>query len=382
MKIRVPKQTEEPERRVALIPAVVKKAAALGAQIVVESGAGLASGYDDDAYREAGAEIESDSNAVWSASPGDVVLIVQPPTAAQAQAMARGSVLLGSLSPMQNLPLIRALAGRGVTVFSAEFIPRISRAQPHDVLSSQANLAGYQAVLLAAAASPKIFPMLMTAAGTVAPARVFVLGAGVAGLQAIATARRLGAVVEAYDVRPVVKEQVQSLGARFVELPMTKTDAQTAGGYAKEQTDEDRRQQAELMAKHVTAADAVIATAAIFGKSPPMLIPRAVVEKMQRGSVIVDMAADPASGRGNCEATKPGEDYITANGVRVIGLLNLPSLVPVHASQVLAANFHAFLKEIVAGGALKLNLEDEIQKGALIAHDGRIVNEMVAKAAG
>lgn len=382
MQIRVPNQVSGPERRVALIPAAVKKVTSLGAQVVVESGAGLASGHDDDAYREAGAQVESDAAKVWSASAGDVVLIVQPPTAAQARAMARGSVLLGSLSPMQNLDLIRSLAGGGVTVFSAEFIPRISRAQPHDVLSSQANLAGYEAVILAAAACPKIFPMLMTAAGTVAPSRVFVLGAGVAGLQAIATARRLGAVVEAYDVRPVVKEQVQSLGARFVELPMTQTDAQTAGGYAKEQTDEDRRQQAELMAKHVTSADAVIATAAIFGKSPPMLIPRAVVEKMQRGSVIVDMAADPASGRGNCEATKPGEDYTTANGVRVIGLLNLPSRVPVHASQVLAANFHAFLKEIVVKGELKLNLEDEIQKGALIAHDGRIVNEMVAKAAG
>jgi NAD(P) transhydrogenase subunit alpha len=261
-----------------------------------------------------------------------------------------------------------------------EFLPRISRSQSMDVLSSQANLSGYKAVILAAERCPKMFPMMITAAGTLKPAKVFIIGVGVAGLQAIATAKRLGAMVEAYDVRPATKEQVQSLGARFVELPVAAADAETAGGYAREQTDEERQKQTELMAKHVIGADVVITTAAVFGKAPPMLIPADVVKQMSHGSMIVDLAADPKHGRGNCELTKPGEIVTTENGAIIIGQLNLPATVPVHASQVYANNINALLKEVVKDGAIVIDLADDVQKGAVITHDGQIVNEMVAKA--
>ncbi|MEE9211495.1 MAG: Re/Si-specific NAD(P)(+) transhydrogenase subunit alpha [Phycisphaeraceae bacterium] len=382
MKIAVVKQTSEGERRAALVPATVKKLVGQGVQVLVEAGAGLGALHDDSAYEQAGAQIVNSDEPARLLDEADVVVTLHPPTRAQVAAFKDGAVLIGMLAPLANLDIIRALAERGVTAFSMEFVPRISRAQAMDVLSSQANIGGYKAVMLAAEHCPKMFPMMITAAGTLAPARVFVIGAGVAGLQAIATAKRLGAIVEAFDVRAVTKEQVQSLGARFVELPTAQQDDAEAGGYAKEQTEAERRQQQELMVKHVIGADCVIATAAVFGKTPPMLIRADVVSQMRAGSVIVDLAADPAAGRGNCELTQPGKTVTTDHGVTVVGLTNLPALVPVHASQVYANNMLAFLKELVADGDLKLDLQDEIQKGAVITYAGKVVNEMVSNAMG
>ncbi len=376
MKIAVPRQREAGETRVALVPAAVKRLVGDGIAVAIESGAGAAAHFSDGEYIGAGGKVMTDGDAgLWSGA--DLIVMIGPPTPQQIANIRRGAILIGTLAPLENGPVIKALAERGVTSFSLEFIPRISRAQAMDVLSSQTNIGGYKAALLAAEAAPKMFPMMMTAAGTIAPAKVFVLGAGVAGLQAIATAKRMGAVVEAYDVRPAVKEQVQSLGARFVELPLETKDAEAKGGYAKEMTDEQRRKQSELMAQHVIAADAVIATAAVFGKAPPLLIPKDVVAQMRSGAVIVDMAANPKAGRGNCELTKPNERITTANGVRILGDTNLPALVPVHASQAYANNILALLKDLLDGPNVRLNLSDEIQKGAVVTHDGKVVNEMV-----
>lgn len=382
MKLAVPKQTEHGETRVALTAQAVKKLVAMGIQVVVESGAGEAAHIDDQAYRSAGANlIPRDGEAppqVWAEA--DVVAVINPPSDLQAALMKPGSVLVGMLAPLQNTGLIRTLTSHKVTAISLEFIPRISRAQAMDVLSSQANIGGYKAVLLAADKCPKMFPMMITAAGTIAPAKVFVIGAGVAGLQAIATAKRLGAIVEAYDVRAVTKEQVKSLGARFVELPTAAQDDAATGGYAKEQTDEERKQQAELMAKHVTGADVVITTAAIFGKAPPLLIPADVVKDMKQGAILVDMAADRTAGRGNCELTRPGEIVTTDNDITIIGTLNLPGLVPGDASSVYANNVLNLLKELFKDEKIKIDLTDELQKGAVITHDGLLVNEMVKTA--
>ncbi len=376
MKIAVPKQSRQGETRVPVVPAVIKKLTGLGVTVLVESGAGVGAHHSDSDYEQAGASILREADSAWS--QGEVVVAIHPPTPDQAAAMPEGCVLVGMLAPLKNPQIVKALAQRKVTSFSLEFMPRITRAQPMDVLSSQANVSGYVSAVLGAEACPKMFPMMITAAGTIAPARVFVLGAGVAGLQAIATAKRLGAVVEAYDVRPVVREQVLSVGGRFIELPTTRPDAQTTGGYAKQQSEEDRKRQVELMAKHVSAADVVIATAAVFGKEPPLLIPQDVVNQMKPGSVIVDIAADAAAGRGNCAATKPGERYTTDSGVVIEGSANLPARVPVHSSQLLANNVFAFLKEILPGeGWLKLDLEDEIQKAVLITHQGNVVHTLV-----
>ena len=378
MRLAAVKQTNECETRVALTPAVAKRLAGMKVDVVVESGAGAAAGASDQAYRDAGATVVD--QPAWG--EGDVVVTIAPPTPEQAAMVREGATLIGMLAPLANLDTIRTLAQRNVTALAMEFIPRISRAQAMDALSSQANIGGYKAVVLAAEACPKMFPMMITAAGTIAPARVVVLGVGVAGLQAIATAKRLGAVVEANDVRAATKEQVQSLGARFIELPIAQDD-KASGGYAKELTDEQKKQQQELIAKHIAAADAVIATAAIFGKAPPLLIPADVVNRMAPGSVIVDLAASPAHGRGNCELTKPGERTVTSGGVTIIGYANLPALVPVHASQVYANNVLNLLKEMVSKeGQLQLNLDDEIQKGAIITHGGAVVNEMVKGAMG
>ena len=385
MKLTIPNQCHAGEARAAVNPATVKKLRALGLAVTVASGAGAGAHHSDAEYEAAGAEVASGDNAlqaVWGEA--DIVLALRQPEVAEAQAMRAGAVLIGMLAPQAHLDVIRALTERRVTAFAMEFVPRISRAQAMDVLSSQASIGGYVAVVRAAAACAKIFPMMMTAAGTIGPAKVFVIGAGVAGLQAIATAKRLGAMVEAYDVRPVVKEQVQSLGARFVELPVVAEDAETAGGYAKEQTDEQRRQQAELMAKHIIGADVVITTAAIFGKAPPLLISDEVVAQMKPGAVLVDLAADPGEGRGNCQATYPDATITTDNGVIIDGKLNLAGEAPVHATQMFAANMLAFLKEIIATvdeqAQLKLDVEDEVQKGALITHAGAVVNELVARA--
>ncbi len=378
MKLVVPRQIGEGETRVAVTPAVAKRLIGMKIQVVVQADAGVAAGALDQAYRDAGATIVD--GPVWS--EGDVVVTIAPIAADDASQVREGATVVGMLAPLANLDVMRALAARHVTAMAMEFIPRISRAQAMDALSSQANIGGYKAVILAAEACPKMFPMMITAAGTIAPSRVVVLGVGVAGLQAIATAKRLGAVVEANDVRAATKEQVQSLGARFIELPIAQDDKAT-GGYAKELTDEQKKQQQDLVAKHIVAADAVICTAAIFGKAPPLLIPADVVARMNPGSVIVDIAANEVAGRGNCEVTKPGQRYTTSGGVTIIGHTNLPALVPIHASQVYANNVLNLLKEMVSKeGELALNMDDEVQKGATITHGGAIVNEMVAKAAG
>jgi NAD(P) transhydrogenase subunit alpha len=378
MKLFCPRQTESGETRVALVPGVVSKITKLGADVLIESGAGLGSQHDDDQYKEAGATIvKQGDDEIWSQA--DVVVTIHLPDSEQTKQLKEGAVLTGMLAALKHPDQVTQLQESKVTSFAMEFVPRITRAQAMDVLSSQASIGGYVAVVLAAEACPKIFPMMMTAAGTIAPARVMVIGAGVAGLQAIATAKRLGAVVEAYDIRPAVKEQVESLGGRFIDLPIAKKDTETAGGYAKEQSEDERKQQQDLMAKHVIASDVVVTTAAIFGKAPPMLIPKDVVGQMKRGSLIVDLAADTDAGRGNCEMTKPGERFETDNGVLLIGETNMPAMAPVHASQVYAANMVAFLREIIAEGKIELTLDDEIQKAALITHDDQVINELVAE---
>ena len=390
MKIAIPKQNGD-EQRTPVTPAAVKRMVGLGAEVLVESGTGLKAFASDDDFSKAGATIVASEGEVTSAvwSEADVVVTLTPPTAAQATAMREGSVLIGMLSPLTNREMVKALVDRKVSSFSLEFLPRITRAQAMDVLSSQANIGGYKAVLLGATKCAKMFPMMITAAGTLAPAKVFIIGAGVAGLQAIATAKRLGAVVEAFDVRAATKEQVESLGGRFIELPTAAQDDKATGGYAKEQTDEERQKQTELMAKHVIGADVVISTAALFGKAPPLLIPKDVVEKMSAGSVIVDLAAAPEHGRGNCELTRPGMTYATDNGVVIDGTLNLPGTVPAHASQAYANNILNLLNELVTAAkpakddapaepaSLTIDLEDEVQQGGCITHDGQIVNAMV-----
>lgn len=370
MRLFVPNQPEAGETRVALVPAVVKKMVSPQVEVLVESQAGLRSGHDDEAYRAAGAKIVGQDG--WSSA--EIVAVVRPPTAQQVGAMSPVAALVGMLSPHRNLELIEAMAKGNLSAMALEYLPRITRAQAMDTLSSQANLAGYMAVILAAQRSPKIFPMLMTAAGTLQPARVFVIGAGVAGLQAIATARRLGAVVSAYDVRPAVKEQVQSVGAKFVELPMDTAGAQDAGGYAKALTEEQQKKQQELMAQVVTESDVVITTAAVPGKTAPRLIGADVVARMHRSAVIVDLAAESG---GNCELTEPGQ-VVEKNGVTIIGLSNIPALVPFHASQVYANNVANLLKLIVTKeGQLKIDTSDEVIAGVLLCHGGQIVHPRV-----
>jgi len=377
MKLFVPNQTGSDETRVALVPATAKRLASPAVSVLVESGAGAASSYTDDAYRAAGASVIGQEG--WEQA--DAVLVVRPPTLEQVRRMKSGSLVAGMLAPHRNRELIEAMAGHGLTAMALEYLPRITRAQSMDVLSSQANLAGYKAVILAAERCPKIFPMLMTAAGTIQPARVFVIGAGVAGLQAIATARRLGAIVSAYDVRPEVKEQVQSVGARFVELPLDTTEARGAGGYAKELSAEQQRKQQELMAQVVAESDVVITTAAIPGKPAPRLIPAEVVGRMQPGSVIVDLAAESG---GNCELTEPGR-IVQKNGVTLVGITNVPATVPFHASLVYSNNLLNLIKLIVtAEGTLKIDSADEVIAGVLLCQGGQVVHprakELIAHA--
>jgi len=370
MKLLVPNQTGQGEARVAMVPAVLKRLQASGVEGLVESGAGKMAAHVDDAYTAAGAKIVGPE--AWGEA--DAVVVVKPPAVSDISRMKRGAVLMGMLAPHKNAELIKAAASQGVSAMALEYLPRISRAQAMDTLSSQANLAGYKAVIMAAEKSPKIFPMLMTAAGTLQPAKVFVIGAGVAGLQAIATARRLGAVVTAYDVRPAVKEQVQSVGAKFLELPLETTGAQDAGGYAKELSPEQQAKQRELMAKVIAESDVVITTAAIPGKPAPKLIPADVVARMQPGAVIVDLAAESG---GNCELTSPGET-VDHNGVSIIGATNIPSLVSFHASQVYANNLANLLKLMITKeGALKIDTSDEVVAGVLLTHDGQVVHPRV-----
>jgi NAD(P) transhydrogenase subunit alpha len=351
---------------VALVPQAIKRLGISGVEIIVESNAGMAASHSDDAYRAVGAKIAA---AAWAEA--DIVLVVGPPGETEIRQMRCGAILAGMLSPYRNPNLIAVAAERGITALALEYLPRITRAQAMDVLSSQANIAGYKAVLMAADIAPKIFPMLMTAAGTLQPTKVLVIGAGVAGLQAIATARRLGAIVSAYDVRPAVKEQVQSLGAKFVELPLETSSAQDAGGYAKELSPEQQQKQRELLAHAVIESDVVITTAAIPGKPAPKLIPADVAGKMQIGAVIVDLAADTG---GNCEATEPGKT-VRKNNVTIIGTTNVAGTVPFHASQVYAQNLANLLKLILTTtGEVKIDPSDEIIAGILLCKDGQVVH--------
>ena len=368
MKIGVVRETAPGERRVALVPETVGRLAKAGNELIVERGSGEAASFPDRMYTEAGASIGD----VWSA---EMVLKVARPSDEEIGKLRTGTVLIAFLSPLTNHSLVRDLARRGVTALSMDAIPRITRAQPMDALSSQATVAGYKAVLLAAAALPKFFPMLTTAAGTIAPAKAFVIGAGVAGLQAIATARRLGAVVEAFDTRPVVKEQVQSLGAKFLEVDLGET-GEGAGGYAKELSEEAHRKEVELLAKAVKENDIIITTAAIPGRPAPKLITADMVRSMKPGSVIVDLAAETG---GNTELTEAGR-VIDVDGVRIDGTTNLPSTMPYHASQMYSRNVASLLGLMITKeGKLNLDMTDEVIKGTVITKDGEVVHEQTKK---
>jgi len=361
MKFGVPKETVAGERRVAFVPDTVAKLVKDGHEVVMEPGAGVAAGFTDAAYRAAGASLGD----AWTA---DVVCKVQQPSAAETGKLRETATLVGLLQAATSADLVRQLAQRRVTAFSLELLPRITRAQAMDVLSSQATAAGYKAVLLAAETVPKFFPMLVTAAGTLSPARVLVLGAGVAGLQAIATARRLGAIVSAFDVRAAVKEQVESLGAKFLAMEQ-QVQAEGAGGYAKELSEDQHRRELEFLARSVKDADVVITTAAIPGKRAPVLVTRAAVEGMRPGSVIVDLAAETG---GNCELTQPGVP-VEHEGVTILGPINLPATLPLHASQMYARNVSSFLNHIVKEGKLQLDFADEITKGTCVTHAGKVL---------
>ncbi|MGH2483581.1 MAG: Re/Si-specific NAD(P)(+) transhydrogenase subunit alpha, partial [Candidatus Limnocylindria bacterium] len=350
---------------------------AAGNQVLVQAGAGEAAHFPDAAYAEAGATLVPDVAALFGQA--ELVLRVGRPSNEEIEMLRPKTVLIGTLGTLANPKLAELLAERGITALSMDAIPRITRAQSMDSLSSQSTVGGYKAVLLAASRLPKFFPLLTTAAGTVRPARGLIMGAGVAGLMAIGTARRLGAVVEAFDVRPVVKEQVESLGATFIEVPMTeeeKASAQTAGGYAREMSDDYQRRQRELIAERVKAADFVITTALIPGRPAPRLISADMVRTMQPGSVIVDMAAEAG---GNCELTEPGREVVD-NDVTIIGITNLPATVPTHATQMYAKNVQTLVDHLVHDGKLTLDLEDEITRGATITHGGKIVHEATAAA--
>ena len=358
------------EARVGLVPETVGRLAKAGNTVVVERGAGTASSFTDDAYEKAGAQL------VDNAFDAELVAKVQKPSDSELGKLRSGAVLIAFLSPLTNHDLVGKLASGGITALSMDAIPRITRAQPMDALSSQATVAGYKAVLLAAAALPKFFPMLTTAAGTIAPAKALIIGAGVAGLQAIATARRLGAVVEAFDTRPVVKEQVQSLGAKFLEIDLGESGA-GAGGYAKELSEDAHRKEVELLAKAARENDIIITTAAIPGRKAPVLITKEMIPTMKPGSVIVDLAAETG---GNAELTEAGKT-IVVHGVTIIGQLNLPSSMPFHASQMYSRNIASLLGLMLKkDGAFDLNIGDDVVKGTVITHGGQVVHEATQKA--
>ena len=379
MKIAVPRETAEGETRVALTPLIAGQLIADGVEVLVQAGAGEASSNTDGAYREAGATIVPDAPGLYEKA--DVILRVGRPSDEEVEMLRKGSILIGTLGTLAKPELAQKLAKQGVTAISMDAIPRITRAQSMDTLSSQATVGGYKAVLIAAERLPKFMPLLTTAAGTVRPARGIVMGAGVAGLMAIGTARRLGAVVEATDVRPVVKEQVESLGGTFIEVEMTdeeKAKAETAGGYATEMSDDYKRRQAELIAERVKEADFIITTALIPGRPAPKLVTDEMVKSMKPGSVIVDMAAEMG---GNVEGTEPGKEVVR-HGVTIIGLTNLPATMPGSATQMYAKNLQTLIKHLLSDGELKLDFDDEITRGATITHGGKVVHEATAKALG
>jgi len=373
----VPKETFPGERRVALVPSVIPALAKAKVDVLVEKGAGVEAGYPDAAYVEKGGKIAPDRAGVFSAAEVVVQVLCYGSNDKTGKAdvalMKRDQVLMGFLRPLGSREIVQEIAGTGVTSFSVELMPRTTRAQSMDALSSMATACGYKAVLIAADTLPRFFPMLTTAAGTITPARVLILGVGVAGLQAIATARRLGAVVSAYDLRPVVKEQVQSLGARFVELAVEAKDAQDARGYATAQSDAFYARQRELLGKVIAENDVVITTAVIPGKKAPTLVTAEMVRGMVPGSVIVDLAAERG---GNCELTRSGETIVDS-GVTIIGRINLASTVPYHASHMYARNLTAFLLNMVKDGKLNLNLGDEIIRETLLTRGGELVNARV-----
>jgi len=374
MKLSVPKETAEGERRVATVPEAVKKLSADGVEVHIDPGAGEEAHHPDSQYSEAGAKVEADAGF-----SGEVVAKVQPPSAEEIDRLSQGSVLIGFLQPLTNGETAKALADAGVTSFAMEAVPRITRAQSMDALSSQATIGGYRSALIAAQALGRFFPMLTTAAGTIKPAKVLVLGVGVAGLQAIATARRLGAVLSAFDVRSAVQEQIESLGAKFVELDLDLEDAESEGGYARALTDEEQQRQREALADVIAEMDGVISTAAVPGKSAPLLIIEDAVKRMKPGSVIVDLAAETG---GNCELTECGKTVVK-HDVTIIGPENLPSSMPDHASQLYAKNVQSLLGLMVdEEGALQLDFDDEIIAGACITHDGEIMHDGARKAAG
>jgi len=373
MIIGIPKENYPGERRVAFIPSSVDRLVKKGAIVAIEAGLGLSIGISDEEYKKAGATVEANRSTLLSSA--DMVLRLRKPPVDEVSSLKKGSIHISFLDPFNEKALVEALAQNQISAFSMEMIPRTTRAQKMDALSSQANLAGYVTVILAAERLPKIFPMLMTAAGTIAPARVFIIGVGVAGLQAIATAKRLGARVEAFDTRPVVKEQVQSLGAKFVEIDLGET-GQTAQGYAKALTPEQLEKQRQGMLKACIQSDIIITTAQLFGRKAPVVLNKDMIAQMKPGTIIVDMAVESG---GNVEGSKLNEEVVTANGVRILGMGNLPGRVAVHASQVYSANLHNLLEEYwdKDSKTFKINLEDEIIKGALITHQGAVVNEMV-----
>ena len=369
MRVGVPKETVAGERRVALVPDVVGRLAPSGIDVVVEPGAGGGALIPDAAFSDAGATVSPDA---WGA---DAVLKVQPPSREEIERLGSDSILIGFLSPLTAPDTVRALASAGVTAFAMEAIPRISRAQSMDALSSQATVSGYRAALIAAQEMGRFLPMLTTAAGTIPPAKVLVLGAGVAGLQAIATARRLGAVVTGYDVRPEVADQVQSLGAKFLDLGVS---AVGEGGYARELTEDEKRQQQEALQDAIAGQDAVITTALVPGRPAPRLITADAVRRMAPGSVVVDLAAEAG---GNCELTEPGQTVVREDVV-IAGPLNLPSSMPEHASRLYARNMQALLELLVEEGELRLDFDDEVVAGACITRGGEIVHERAREVAG
>ena len=378
MKIGIPKEIVPGETRVAVIPAMVRQLVKAGHEVQVETGAGELASFSDQDYEQAGAQIVPDAQKIFAT--GDVIMKVQPPAEHPAlkkdesELIKDGAVWIGFLAPLNKTKAIQNFVKKNVTAFSMEFVPRITRAQSMDALSSMATIAGYKAVLIAADHLGKIFPLLMTAAGTIPPANVFVLGAGVAGLQAIATARRLGAKVEAFDPRPVVEEQVKSLGAQFVEMELPEEDVETEGGYAKAQSEAFLKKEQEAIAARLPKVDVVITTAQIFGKKAPVLITKEMVQMMPAGGVIIDLAAEQG---GNCELTRAGET-VRKYGITIYGAVNLPATVPVHASLMYSKNITNLFKQIFQEE--NMDFEDEITKGACITHQGEVVNDLVRAA--
>jgi NAD(P) transhydrogenase subunit alpha len=382
MIVGVPKETFPGETRVSLVPAALGPLRNKGLEVIVEAGAGADAGYSDQLYEEKGAGIVPSRSELFARA--DVITQVRTlganPEAGRSdlELLRAGQIVIGTCDPLIMHDANRSLADTGVSLLSLELMPRITRAQSMDILSSMATIAGYKAVLLAANELPKMFPMMMTAAGTIAPARVFVVGAGVAGLQAIASAKKNGAIVQAYDVRPAVKEQVESLGGKFVELELETDTAEDAGGYAKELGEDFYKKQREMMTKVIADSDVVITTAAIPGKKAPILVTEEMVKGMHPGSVVVDLAAERG---GNCELTKPGETVVEY-GVKIIGPENIPTTIPFHASQMYAKNVATFLLHLVDEGNLKIDTEDEITEGTLITQGGKVVNPRILEAMG